>query len=79
MTVPGRALLDARNLLCPMPVVRTQQTVGSLAPGVVLDVLCTDPGAREDIPAWCRINGHEVVAVVDGDGELTVSLRVGAR
>ena len=26
-----------------------------------LDVLCTDPGALHDIPAWCRIHGHRVI------------------
>ena len=69
--------LDARDLLCPLPVIRTQQAVEGLEPGSVLEVTCTDPGARDDIPAWCRIHGHEVLAVVEGPDELVVSLRVG--
>ncbi len=69
--------LDARRLLCPMPVIRTQNRVAELAPGDILDVICTDPGAANDIPAWCRINGHELLGIEQGEGELVVSVRVG--
>lgn len=27
-------------------------------PGQVLLLVATDPGAPEDIPAWCRMTGH---------------------
>ena len=68
--------LDARNLLCPMPVIRTQNQVADLLPGDELEVLCTDPGALTDIPAWCRIEGHLVVKSGERDGEFFVRLRV---
>ena len=68
--------LDARNLLCPMPVIRTQNQVADLLPGDELEVLCTDPGALTDIPAWCRIEGHVVVQSGERDGEFFVRLRV---
>ena len=53
--------LDACNMLCPMPVIKTQNKINELDNGDVLTVTCTDPGALSDIPAWCRINGHKVV------------------
>ena len=56
----ARATLDARRLLCPLPVIRTQERIKGLAPGDTLEVTCTDPGALHDIPAWCRLNGHLV-------------------
>lgn len=62
-----------------MPVIRVQARVSELAPGDVLEVLCTDPGTRSDIPAWCRINGHRVLDIVESDGELVLTLEVGAR
>ena len=52
--------LDARRLLCPLPVIRAQQRIETLVPGDTLDVICTDPGAKLDIPAWCRVHGHKV-------------------
>ena len=72
--------LDARNVLCPLPVIRTQNLVLTLPEGDTLDVSCTDPGALCDIPAWCRINGHEIVEarITDPDtNEVLISIRVG--
>lgn len=69
--------LDARNLLCPMPVIRAQNRVAELAPGDTLEVACTDPGARNDIPAWCRINGHQVLDIRQDGREIFIRIEVG--
>jgi len=69
--------LDARRMLCPMPVIKTQNMVKNLAVGDILDVVCTDPGALSDIPAWARINGHEIVSSHENDDEITITVRVG--
>jgi len=69
--------LDARGLLCPLPVIRTQDRVEDMQAGDVLKVYCTDPGVMHDIPAWCRINGHEVIAIDERGAEILVSIRVG--
>lgn len=64
-------VLDARRLICPLPVIRTQNLVSELSPGEVLEVICTDPGALVDIPAWCRVHGHELISA-DRRGEESV-------
>jgi len=69
--------LDARRLLCPLPVIRTQNRVQALPPGDTLEVICTDPGALYDIPAWCRMYGHEVVATQQTRDEVRITVRVG--
>jgi tRNA 2-thiouridine synthesizing protein A len=69
-------VLDARNLLCPMPVIRTQQMVAKLAPGDTLEVRATDPGVLHDIPAWCRVHKHEVLSAGPEADEIRVTLRV---
>lgn len=69
--------LDARNLLCPLPVIRTQDAVKRLQPGDRLHVHCTDPGALYDIPTWCRINGHAVCDVDQQGREITITVQVG--
>jgi tRNA 2-thiouridine synthesizing protein A len=68
--------LDARNLLCPLPVIRTQNAVQELQPGDTLRVQCTDPGVLHDIPAWCRVHGHEICGIEQGEDEITVTIRV---
>lgn len=71
-----RHILDARQLLCPLPVIRAQDRVKTLESGDILEVQCTDPGALNDIPAWCRINGHEVLAADEQPDGVVVTLRV---
>ncbi|MDF1779735.1 MAG: sulfurtransferase TusA family protein [Alcanivoracaceae bacterium] len=71
-----RAQLDARRLLCPMPVIKTQNRVAELENGAELEVICTDPGVLHDIPAWCRVNGHEVLETGRRENEIFVVLRV---
>lgn len=69
--------LDARSLLCPMPVIRTQNQVNAMNPGEILEVSCTDPGALNDIPAWCRINGHRVLESSESGHEVLILIEVG--
>jgi len=68
--------LDARRLLCPMPVIRTQNKVNELDTGDTLLVTCTDPGVLNDIPAWCRINGHKVLNTTQHDDEIIIEVQV---
>ena len=70
------SVLDARRLLCPMPVIRTQDAVRKLQPGQTLRVLSTDPGVLHDIPAWCRVHGHEVLDIQEGEDEIVIRIRV---
>ncbi len=53
--------LDTCGLLCPMPVIRTQDRIKNLDDGDVLRVTATDPGTMQDIPAWCRVHGHTLI------------------
>ena len=69
--------LDARRLLCPMPVIRTQDKVATLHTGDQLTITCTDPGALQDIPAWCRINGHKIIHSEQEGDEILITIEVG--
>ena len=63
-----------------MPVIRVQSAMESLSPGDEIEVWCTDPGAMSDVPAWCRVHGHEVLEVVedmDAD-EVRITIRAGS-
>lgn len=68
--------LDAKRLLCPMPVIRTQDRIKTLNTGDVLEVVCTDPGALQDVPAWCRINGHKVLETKETEDEVFIIIEV---
>ncbi len=69
--------LDARRLLCPLPVIRTQDAIEGMQPGQCLRITATDPGVKNDIPAWCRINGHVVESIEEQDDAIVITVRVG--
>ncbi len=69
--------LNARRLLCPMPVIRTQEAVKKLSTGDILEIVGTDSGILQDIPAWCRINGHTVLETFSDDYDYHIVLQVG--
>ena len=74
-TLPNETL-DTRGLLCPLPVIRTQDKIKKLSVGDTLTVTCTDPGALSDIPTWCRINHHKVLKSETIDQEIHITIEV---
>ena len=69
MSLTLRALLDARRLLCPMPVIRLQDCINQQRPGSQVRITCTDPGTLNDIPTWCHLNAHRVLETLEQDDE----------
>lgn len=68
--------IDARNLLCPMPVIRVQEAITSLKAGTIIKAVCTDPGVLHDIPAWVRVHGHKLIATEEKGHEYIVTVEV---
>lgn len=59
---PGiRAVIDARGLVCPMPLVRLRQALMVLEPGERARLLATDPQSVEDVREFCAAGGHALV------------------
>ena len=71
-------VLDARGLLCPMPVVKTAREIKSLASGQVLKVLATDRGAIADCPAWAADTGNQLLDWREEDGAVVFWFRKGS-
>jgi tRNA 2-thiouridine synthesizing protein A len=73
--------VDARRLLCPLPVIRAQDAISGLKSNDQLIITCTDPGAKHDIPSWCRINGHQIEDISEAGAdigkEIIITIRVG--
>jgi tRNA 2-thiouridine synthesizing protein A len=57
--------VDARGMRCPLPVIRLAEAARDAPAGVSIVVLASDPAARYDIAAWCRMRGHELVEMAD--------------
>lgn len=71
--------LDTSGLLCPLPVYKAAIALGRLEPGQVLQLICTDPGSLEDIPAMARQRGDVLVASDDQDGTQTFWIEKGTK
>ena len=71
-------LVDARDLMCPMPVMAATKAMRRLAPGQVLKVLATDRGSLADIPAWAEANGDELLDSSEDKGAFVFYVRKAA-
>ncbi len=74
------AELDARGLLCPLPVLRARKRLATMTPGQVLRVLADDPAARIDMPHFCAEAGHDLAGdhALDGAARAYLIRRGGA-
>ena len=55
-------MLDAKGLLCPMPIVKLAKAMKELEPSQVILLEATDPGAIPDVQAWSKNTGNPVLA-----------------
>jgi len=63
--------LDAKGMLCPMPVISVKRAIKDLQRGQVIAIQATDKGACRDIPAWAEQTGHKLLTWTDEHGTLT--------
>ena len=73
-----KVALDLRGLKCPLPVLRARKAAKGLSPGTLLEVLASDPRARDDFPAFCENDGHALLdCAAEGDTLWRFRLRIG--
>jgi tRNA 2-thiouridine synthesizing protein A len=53
--------LDCLGLMCPAPIVKLSKKMKQMESGKILELLADDEGALEDVPAWCRKMGNELL------------------
>ena len=69
--------LDARNLICPLPVLKARKILLSLPAGAVLKVVATDAKAPDDFKLFCEENNYafESVKAVGQGFEIVIKKR----
>ncbi len=55
--------IDARGLMCPLPVLKARKILDGMAPGSILEITADDPMAAVDMPHYCDQAGHVLVEV----------------
>ena len=68
--------LDVRNLLCPLPVLKTKKFIKKLSPEEVLVVVATDPSSVADFETICQVTGHSLEECVEEEGEYRFRIKV---
>ena len=53
--------VDARNLSCPMPIVKLKKQIKVMHIGQVVEMVATDPGSQSDVKGWSQQTGHELL------------------
>jgi tRNA 2-thiouridine synthesizing protein A len=56
------AVLDAKGMNCPLPILKTKKALQTMQPGGLLEVLATDPGSVADFESFCRQTGNQLVS-----------------
>ena len=69
------AVLDAKGLYCPEPVMLLHNKVRDLPGGGLLKVLATDPSTERDIPKFCVFLGHELIEATRDDTLFTYVIK----
>jgi tRNA 2-thiouridine synthesizing protein A len=70
-------VVDARGLMCPMPILVATKAIRRVEPGQVIKILASDKGALSDIPAWAEDTGNELLASTTEDDVLVFYVRKG--
>ena len=67
--------LDARQLACPLPILRAKKSLSQMDSGQVLKIVATDKGAPNDFAEFCRKTGNELLSSTANDGEFVFMIR----
>ncbi len=66
---------DARNLNCPLPILRCKKSLSEIMPAQILKIIATDPGSVKDFQAFCKQTGHELLQLDQADSEFTFYIK----
>lgn len=75
MPITPDQVLDCSGLACPMPLLKTKKAIDGLRQGQILKMIATDPGSTNDMNAWTKKTGHELVASEQASGKYIVYIR----
>ncbi|NBC34854.1 MAG: hypothetical protein GVY13_19460 [Alphaproteobacteria bacterium] len=68
---PPARTIDARDLQCPLPVLKARKALNLMAGGEILEVRANDPAAPLDFQVFCHHGGHRLVSMEEAEGVTT--------
>jgi len=67
--------LDARGLVCPLPILRTKKSLAEMTSGQTLKIIATDPGAVIDFQVFAEQTGNTLLSMSEADDEIIFFLK----
>ncbi|PCI60059.1 MAG: preprotein translocase subunit TatC [Methylophilaceae bacterium] len=67
--------VDARNLNCPLPILRCKKGLSDMAADKTLKIMATDPGSVKDFDAFCKQTGHQLLQMDEADSVFTFYIK----
>ncbi len=67
--------VDARNLNCPLPILKAKKALTNMTSGQVLRVTATDKGSLKDFQAFATMTGNDLIEQVTDGVEYLHTLR----
>ena len=67
--------LDARGLNCPLPILRTKQSLAGMVSGQILKIVATDPGSVIDFQVFAEQTGNELLSLSESGQEFIFLLK----
>lgn len=62
------AVLDAKGLKCPLPVLRARKALKPLQSGDILEVIASDPDSPRDFQNFCETTGDTLLKSEEAGG-----------
>lgn len=76
MNRPDIIVVDARGLMCPLPLLRLKKALMDAPESGLLAVLATDPAAKIDLGVYMEQVSHELLSMEENsEGVLEVLIR----
>ena len=67
--------VDARQLACPLPILRAKNALSKMASGEVMKLIATDKGAPLDFMVFCENTGNVLLSSAEQNGEFIFMIR----
>jgi tRNA 2-thiouridine synthesizing protein A len=69
------SLMDCSGMNCPLPVLKTKKAIDGMNSGEILKMISTDPGSINDVNAFTKRTGHDLLESIAKDGDYTFFIR----
>lgn len=67
--------VDAKNLNCPLPILRCKKGLSDMEAEQVLKIMATDPGSVKDFQAFCKQTGHVLLQLDEEENIFTFYIK----